>query len=319
MTTNQYFFGAGLSKLAKSLKGDEHIHAGMRPYGFHIGNKLPLIVYPILLGNEMRKRGIEPRFRYSISLNDWDTDSYLPINNYPMNLVPKGYSFQYQKDTHGCHNSRVDHWESVIEDEIKILREKMPNVRCDIIRVSSLKRNDSFLRVMRFGLDYPEKILAIIKENMKIDVLSTPTQFIGSVCKSCFSIEGLTSYSKENDEVCFICSKCRNKQETFVWEQDYWIYVHLLGAAKNAALRPDIWIFGGDFITSDSIIFHKAVYEASLGYPLRQKHLFTTVLLGPDGQKMSKSIGNLADIPLNELIKKVDGWNHFELGIYSHN
>ncbi len=315
MSPLQYYFATGLKELTSTFHGNEHIHAGMRPYGLHLGNKLPLIVYPILIGNALRKRGIEPRIQYTVSLNDWDTDEYSYPEDYPMNLIPKGRSFQYKEDRDGCHKNCVDHWETIVERELDAVRQAMPEADVKIIRVSTLKENSDFSTVLRFGLEHPKSIGSIVERTLDKKVLESPLQFAGAVCKSCFSIEGETEYNKEKGHVLFNCSVCSNKQETDILEQDYWMYVHLVGAAKNGALRPDAWIFGGDFIESGSVKFHTAVYEEALQGQLNQAHLFTPVLLGPDSRKMSKSLGNLAETPLEELIEKAESWDDPEITI----
>jgi len=48
---------------------------------------------------------------------------------------------------------------------------------------------------------------------------------------------------------------------------------------------------------------------------LNQAQIFTPVLQGPDGRKMSKSLGNLAEVPIESLIEKADGWNLPEISI----
>jgi len=49
-----YFFQNGIRKLAQEISGEENIYLGIRPYGFHAGNMLPFVLYPILLGQELK-------------------------------------------------------------------------------------------------------------------------------------------------------------------------------------------------------------------------------------------------------------------------
>lgn len=39
----------GLRNIVKGMDGGEHIHVGIRPYGFHGGNALALACYPSML------------------------------------------------------------------------------------------------------------------------------------------------------------------------------------------------------------------------------------------------------------------------------
>lgn len=46
---NLYLYLDGLETLAREVRGDENIHIGIRPYGFHAGNNLALVAYPYIL------------------------------------------------------------------------------------------------------------------------------------------------------------------------------------------------------------------------------------------------------------------------------
>lgn len=61
-----YLYLNGMKKLAKEASGNETIHVGIRPYGFHAGNAMALIVYPYLLCKYLKKEGKVPRFRLVI-------------------------------------------------------------------------------------------------------------------------------------------------------------------------------------------------------------------------------------------------------------
>ena len=55
MDNKPYFFYSGIKELATTLSGKENIYLGIRPYGFHAGNKIPFVIYPMLLCEEMEK------------------------------------------------------------------------------------------------------------------------------------------------------------------------------------------------------------------------------------------------------------------------
>lgn len=94
---------------------------------------------------------------------------------------------------------------------------------------------------------------------------------------------------------------------------DFWLYVHLLGAAKYLALRPNVWIFGGDFLQYRTVDFLDRMVHRLSGEPPAMKHLFTPILLGSNGEKMSKSLGNLLDVPLEWLIERGRTWDEMLL------
>jgi len=86
-----YLYFSGLKRLAKEINGDEIVHIGIRPYGFHAGNAMALVVYPYLLCKYFEKEKRVARFRFIISINDWEQDCLDgpdPLE-YPFNIYPK--------------------------------------------------------------------------------------------------------------------------------------------------------------------------------------------------------------------------------------
>ena len=89
-----YLYLPGLKKLVKKLRGNEKVHFGIRPYGFHGGNILSIIVYPYLLCKEFEKRGKGAKFNFTVSINDYEQDELdgPDIRKYPFNVYPKNTS-----------------------------------------------------------------------------------------------------------------------------------------------------------------------------------------------------------------------------------
>ncbi|MBI2887604.1 MAG: hypothetical protein HYY02_10395 [Chloroflexi bacterium] len=303
----RYLRATGLRALAQELRGDEVVHAGMRPYGFHAGNKAPILCYPILLGEEMLRRGVEPRFRYLVTLNDWETDGLAHPAGYPLNVTPSGRSFQHQPDPDGCSPGLVDHWESHLRRELAPIQERFPAVQLSLVRASQIRDADGMQRALEAGLARPQEVRLLLEETLKVVILDAPLQFLGAVCPSCRSIQGETSYAGGRGAVTFRCAACGSASARPKEALDYWLYVHLLGAAKYLVFRPDVWIFGGDFLEYRTVDFLDRMVEALDGKPPAMKHLITPILLGPDGEKMSKSRGNLADLPLERLLSLLRG------------
>jgi len=86
-----YLYLAGLKKLAKKLKGNEVVHIGIRPYGFHAGNVFSLVVYPYILCREIEKNNKNAKLKFKISINDYEQDALdgPDFRKYPFNIYPK--------------------------------------------------------------------------------------------------------------------------------------------------------------------------------------------------------------------------------------
>lgn len=95
-----YFFQTGIKQLAQEITGKENIYLGIKPYGFHAGNMLPFVLYPMLLCEEVKKLGKEPEFNIFIFINDWEQDRLAGPNvkSYPFNVFPENTTFQYVSD-----------------------------------------------------------------------------------------------------------------------------------------------------------------------------------------------------------------------------
>lgn len=62
----------GLRELVEEISGTEKIHAGIRPYGFHAGSVMALVVYLYLLCKFLENIGKEPKLKFFVSENDWE-------------------------------------------------------------------------------------------------------------------------------------------------------------------------------------------------------------------------------------------------------
>jgi hypothetical protein len=92
-----YFLYDGIIELAQTLAGTENIYLGIRPYAFHAGNMVTMVVYPLLLCREIEKLGKEAQFNFFIFINDWEQDRLAgpDTKTYPFNIFPLNTTFQY--------------------------------------------------------------------------------------------------------------------------------------------------------------------------------------------------------------------------------
>ncbi len=302
---NRYYYASGLRHLAAELAGDEVIHAGARPYDLHAGNRIPLVVYPTLLAEALAARGRTPRFRYVVTLNDWDTDGLVGKSGAPLSFRPHGTTFQYRPDPAGCCATLVDHWERRFWREIAPLRAAYPQIDVTTARASTLARQPGFLEILRFALYNRAEVGRALSKAVGQAVDERDCRFAGVVCPRCHAIDGQTIDDAANGHVRFACDKCNAQVAGALLDFDWWLYVHVLGAAKYAALAPDVWIFGGDFVEHGTLNFLDRMIELATGTPPRMKHLITPILRGSDGEKMSKSRGNYLEVPSEVLFRAI--------------
>lgn len=174
----------------------------------------------------------------------------------------------------------------------------------EVLRASRMREVPGFLDTIRVGLAEPQALRRLLLETVGPPILEEPCRYAGAVCRVCHAIEGVTAYLPEG-AVAQRCHACGQEQTQPLAEADLWFYVHLLGAAKYVALRPDIWIFGGDFVEYRTVDFLDRLVEYCTGAPPAMQHLITPILLARDGRKMSKSLGNTETVPTETLLPLV--------------
>ena len=115
-----YFYKKGIIALSKKLRGNENIYLGIRPYGFHSGNALPLVAYPRLLAREVKKNRIEPHFNLYVFINDYEQAKACgpDIKKYPFNIHPEYSTFQYTNDPNKPNINIVNRWQPIIEKKL---------------------------------------------------------------------------------------------------------------------------------------------------------------------------------------------------------
>ena len=161
-----YLYFGGLLKLAKDAKGTEVIHTGIRPYGFHAGNVMALIVYPYLLCKYLEKEGKEAKFKFVISINDWEQDALEgpDYHRYPFNIFPKHTILRYVSDKRGCCRSVVEHWGPIIERNVKMIKTKYPKVSFRFIKNSELVSKKICKELLMETLVNPRAQLNLLKK-----------------------------------------------------------------------------------------------------------------------------------------------------------
>ncbi len=298
-----YLYYSGIKEVAKKYKGSETIHLGIRPYGFHAGNVLSLIVYPYLLCEEMRKLKKEPKFNLIYSINDWEQDEMDSPNKqlHPFNLKPLNTTIQFLPYDNGTDATMAEVWsERIAELTSKLLRD-FPHLNLRFIRNSWLKEIPEFQELLLETLKNPQAFAEIFGSVTKKEILANPV-YAAPVCKRCNSARNKPKlYTKKT--IGFVCERCGFKQKGLLGTFNFWWYHKPLFLARMKIFKPDLALSGGDHFNEGDFEIRKRIAAKFMPGLKLPDMLFTPVLLTPEGQRMSKTAGNAAYGSVQKLIK----------------
>jgi len=309
MLTLPYLYFVGMQQLAKQLSGEERIYLGVRPYGFHAGNMSSLVVYPMLLCEELQKVGKEPRFTFYLFINDWEQDALdgPDLKKFPFNVFPKKTTLQYTPFKKLL--SVVDYWEPVIAAEVRVVEKYFPHVRVRTVRNSSMKHHPIMKAYLLKTLQFPDEIAAILKETSKFDVSGSPLHFAMAVCNACKQARGETRVigKPRNERIWHFCQYCHTETEGHYEDFDYWFYHKPLAVPRLEIFHIDVCITGNDhLVESDFTVREKLIkLFGALVNPF--KTLYGPLVVGANNSKMSKSKKNDVSVgyqTMRQLIEK---------------
>ncbi len=322
MKQKTYLYLDGLKEISKKLTGKEKIHIGIRPFGFHAGNKMALIAYPYLLAEQLKKNGTEPEFTIFISLNDFEPNelSYLEFDGknyyykkiadyldteeptYGSNIICEKTNIGNLLDSGKCHEKIIDHYEELIRKEMKNAFEKeFPKIKIEFVRNSSLLGEKVFQKYLKIAIQQPQKIAEIIKKATGEKIIPELAHYAGAICPACKESNGKTKINKST--TLFECKKCGKTFEKNITEFDYWIYHKPLLIPRLLLLKIDLCIRGGDHYNGGSVNVNSLLlkeFEPDFEEPLT---LITPVVKDRNGNKLSKSYKNTIDMDTKKIIE----------------
>src|ERR1035437_1677418 len=240
---NLYLYNDGLDKLANDVSGNERIHMGIRPFGFHAGNLVSLYIYPYLFCEKVEKLGKPVNFVFFMSINDYEQDELdgPDYKKYPYNIYPKNTTLGYLEDPLGCHQFNIDHWFPIIKSSILKLKERFTGVQIYFIKNSELKNDLKFKEILTSTIKDPFEQLDIYKRFTEKEILVEPVQYAGAVCPLCKRTKGITKLDKVSGEYvhweCKVCGVVLNQPYT---NFDYWFYHKPLFTARMSVFNIDI-------------------------------------------------------------------------------
>lgn len=310
-----YLYLDGLKQISKEMSGSETVHVGIRPYGFHAGNALALVVYPYLLCLHLEREKKDVRLNFIISINDWEQDALdgPDYRKYPFNIYPKNSSLQFTKDDGECHSSIVEHWEPIIKGNIEGIKKRFSGTTFSFIKNSQLADNTVFQDLLIETIKNPDEQADIYRICSGKEVLKNPIKYAGAICPECKKSSGETLIDSHG--VSWKCNECGIKKKGNLRDFQYWWYHKPMLLARIKIFNIDITLSGGDHFSEGDFAIRNAFaykYFPNLKIP---KMLFTPILIGINGEKMSKSRKNISFVDIASLIKIMEKWNGSEFQI----
>lgn len=308
-----YLYLRGLKRLSDEIVGNEIIHIGIRPYGFHAGNAIALIVYPYLLCKILEDSGKGPKLQFVISINDWEQDALAgpDYRKYPFNIYPQNTSLQFTPDENGCCQSTVDHWQPIIEKSLSKIKNRFPKISLRFVRNSELISNQYCKDLLLATIKSPKDQLKIFEEYSGKETLETPLSYAGAICPKCRTAHGNTSVVKD-DLIQWECARCGTMVKNHFEKFQYWWYHKPMLIARIKIFKIDITLSGGDHFSEGDFAIREALIKKYSPTTKRPKMLFTPTVIALNGEKMSKSRKNTAFAKIGKLIlaaAKFDGNN----------
>lgn len=300
-----YLYLEGIEQLATEVKGNERIYTAIRPYALHAGNVLSIVVYPYLLCEATKKRGIEPEFEFAVSINDWEQDQLIgqDIHKYIFDAKPLHTTIAHTFDADG--QNMVEKWQPHIEQEVNKITKDFPKVKVRFIRNSSLRDNPLMKQTLYSTIQHRKEHKKLLLETTGKPTIGEDTHFANALCPQCLDAN-TNSEVLENDYIYTNCDNCGHKAKRHYNECDFWLYHKQLFPPRLAILDFQITISGADHYLQGDFEVRKALYEFIYRKPLPPlKMAFAPLLLAPDGEKMSKSRKNDEYLPFEDILPHV--------------
>lgn len=297
-----YLYLDGIKQLATEVRGDERIYTAIRPYAMHAGNVLSIVVYPYLLCEATREQGIEPKFEFIVSINDWEQDQLIgqDIHKYIFDAKPLHTTIAHTVDTDG--QNMVEKWQPRIEKEVNKIKKDFPEVKIRYVRNSSLRDNPLMKQVLLHTMKHRVEHKKLLLEVTGKPTVGEDTHFANALCPECLDANTNTIVL-EGNLLRTDCANCGHKAERPYDECDFWLYHKQLFPPRLAILDFQITISGADHFMQGDFKVRKALYEFIYNKPLPPvKMAFAPLFLAPDGAKMSKSRKNDTYLPFEDVL-----------------
>lgn len=315
-----FLHNKGIKELADVVIGNERIHMGIRPFGFHAGNMVSLYIYPYLFCEQVEKNGKNVEFTFFVSINDYEQDALdgPDYHKYPFNIYPKNTTLGYLASSCNCHEKAIDHWLPIIKGSISKLKERFPNIKLFFIKNSELKNDLKFKEILTSTIKNPEEQADIYRRLTDKEILDSPIQYAGAVCPLCKLSKGETLIDRVNsDYVSWSCHNCGASMNQPYTHFDYWFYHKPLFTARMSIFNIDITFSGNDHLDDGDYLVRKEFIKRFSPEIRMPKMFFAPLILTEDGKRMSKTQKNAKlGIP-KKLIEKCRNANSEQITLSS--
>lgn len=297
----------GLKNISSILRGDETMGIGIRPFGFHAGNMASIVAYPIILCEMMRLARKEPAFDIHCWLNDIEQHAIIghdkdPDHDDEANIYPRGTTMQFTPAPGGFEGSVVDYWGPMIQNGVLEIQRRFPNIRMSFHRTSELKSSPTFEHAVLKAIEHADTIADITQSHLNMPV-HRPAEFVRAICGSCTTpvprTEATADHLIKTD-----CPRCGHQAIGPVSSFDWWLMHRVLTMPKLSAVEGgfDIWMMGYDHFQERETPVREILGKL---FEIKVKNytaIHGPLILAPDGRKMGKSNGNVAYVPLDDLL-----------------
>ena len=298
-----YLYSKGIEHAASKMKGNELIHMGIRPYEMHAGNTLALVAYPILLCEKLVAQGKEPALTFIVSLNDWEQANLIGQDIYKYNfyVMPENSTIQFTVESNGDYTA--DLWGRRIVVALEDIKKLYPKVTIKPVYNSDLKEHSSMKQVVLKTITHRQELKNLMIKSSGRPTINSELPFASAICPACHHANTDTNVL-DNEILTTNCQQCgatfTRPYEDFM----YWLYHKPLFAARWKVFGFTHSISGGDHFHEGDVDTRKALYQFFFNQKAPElEMIFSPILIGDNGQKMSKSRNNFFTIPLETITK----------------
>ncbi len=253
-----YYYYEGVKTFTSTLEKNQVVYGGVLPMAkMATGDWVRLVIFPLILDQELKSSGRSVKAKYVFLVPDWDTDEIQILGSNRFYLKPHGRVYKYQLDPEGCHENRSSHWESIFLEDVTVATQDLDKIDIEIIRASSLLSESSFVNMLRTALNEPESIIELAEKIFgPNDSPREPSRLAGPVCRQCKYSVGEMEYIKDWDRIQYSCSRCGNVQEADISEQEYWVQSEVLESAALSVIDPTLKIIreNDEYLNRESLI-----------------------------------------------------------------
>jgi ribosomal protein L37AE/L43A len=303
MNDNILFYADGAKELAKSLKGNEKVETGIRPYAFHAGNRASLIGLPYILCEEIAK--LDKKVELDFHITFADTEQRVLVGTDIANLIfdtrPLDTTIQFSKEPDDESTTKV--WGEYIKNEFCYIQKHFPFIKANFYYCSDLyKTNPVFKHLITKTMSDQQQVKNIMLKASGRQTDNSNTSFALSVCPDCKDTH--TNTNINGGQAIVQCDKCGKISVGGFSDFDYWLH-HSISSLGSWEIFPqnNIVILGLDHYLYKDDSVRNALYRYFFNKEtLTKRCLYSSLVVDDKGDKMGKSSKNYFDVSNDEVL-----------------